>query len=282
MQYLFFIIDAFKAIPLEQVLGAVFLTALLLEWMGSILKNKKIYDGRDSLNNILIGLISFLFDFLFSLASYAILLFIYRHARLFTVNVGETASFVLLLVLVDFEEYWFHRLSHHINILWKAHLVHHQSTKFNLTVGLRTSLFVPMFNILFYLPFPIFGFHPDHVLLVIMLQGVYQLLLHTELVRHLGFLEKIMVTPSAHRVHHGQNERYMDRNFGKMLILWDRLFGTYIAETEPVVYGVKGESGDERPIKAIFLPILDLYQRWKHEKDRQRRKQIVFGSPREQ
>src|SRR6478752_781115 len=164
MQSLFFIIDAFKAIPLEQVLGAVFLVALLLEWTVSKLKKRKVYDGKDSFNNILIGLVSFLFDFVFSLASYAILLFVYRHVRLFTVNVGETASFVLLLVLVDFEEYWFHRFSHHVNIL-------------------------------FYLPFPILGFHPDHILLVIMLQGVYQLLLHTELIKHLGFLEKIIVTP---------------------------------------------------------------------------------------
>lgn len=281
MEYLSLVLDMFRKIPLQYLLASVFGFAMLLEFLASKIKSRKIYNRRDSLDNISIGLISFLIDFAFSLASYAILFFIYKHMSMFEVKLYGWACFLLLFILIDFEEYWFHRLSHHVNMLWKAHMVHHQSTHFNLTVGLRTSFFVPLFNFVFYVPFVLLGFHPDHIMLVIMLQGAYQLLLHTEMVRKLGWIEKLLITPSAHRVHHGQNDLYIDKNFGKVLVVWDRMFGTYEEETETVVYGVVNGSraSDLSPLRAICEPIHQLCMNWIHEKDKQRRKALLLGTP---
>lgn len=281
MDQLFVVLDLIKETPLEYILALVFVVAMFLEFLASKIKGRRIYNRKDSLDNVLIGIVSFLMDFAFSLASYAILLFLYRHMALFEVKLEGWTYFLLLFVLIDFEEYWFHRLSHHVNVLWKAHIVHHQSKHFNLTVGLRTSFFVPLFNLVFYVPFTLMGFHPDHIMLIIMLQGIYQLLLHTEVVPKLGWVERVLITPSAHRVHHGQNDVYIDRNFGKVLVVWDRLFSTYVVEDEKVVYGVIGADNTSHlsPIKAICEPMQELYSRWMGEKDKKRRKELLLGAP---
>jgi sterol desaturase/sphingolipid hydroxylase (fatty acid hydroxylase superfamily) len=141
----------------------------------------------------------------------------------------------------DFCYYWFHRFSHEISILWAAHAVHHQSEDYNLSTALRQTSTGFLFGWIFYVPLFVIGFPLEVLLIVSAVNLIYQFWVHTQFIRRLGPLEAVLMTPSHHRVHHAQNERYIDRNYGGMFIVWDRLFGTYEPERDddPVVFGVR-------------------------------------------
>lgn len=268
-----------KSLSFEQSLILIFSVFVFCEWLVSRLAKLNTHNLRDSLRNFMIGLISFLGDFLFTILTMPLWIYLFHHLRIFEFDQGGLGMFILLFVLLDFSEYWFHRLSHRVNLLWQAHIVHHQSSFFNLTVGLRTSLFVPFFNIFFYSLFPLIGFDPENVLLVILIQGIYQLLIHTELVGRLGFLEYLIVTPSAHRVHHGKNELYIDKNYGKFLIIWDQLFGTYQRETEKVEYGITKPMQKETVIHSIFTPFKNLFKAMSYVRNIRAWRILLFKSP---
>ncbi len=208
---------------------------------------------KKTLENIGTGLIALLFDHGFSLLTYPLLVSIYQH-RLFEIE-KDSFYFGILFLLLDFTEYWFHRLSHRIPLMWTAHKVHHQSTVFNLSVGLRTSVLIPFFNVGFYATIPLLGFDPADLLFFIYLQGIYQLFIHTEVIKKLGVLDRILVTPSVHRVHHGINEEYLDKNFGKIFVMWDQLFGTYETEKAPVVYGASDPEGEQGLLRCQLVPV---------------------------
>ena len=159
---------------------------------------------------------------------------------------------LILFVVIDFIYYWFHRYSHEISFLWGAHVVHHQSEEYNLSVALRQSAFQQLFSWFFYLPLVFIGFHPALVLTVNLLQTLYQFWIHTESIRKMGFLEWFMNTPSHHRVHHGINPKYIDKNHAGTFIIWDRMFGTFEPEVEEVVYGTVKPLNTWDPIWANF------------------------------
>ena len=152
----------------------------------------------------------------------------------------------------DFCYYWFHRFSHEISILWAAHAVHHQSEDYNLSTALRQTSTGFLFGWIFYLPLFLLGFPLDVLITVNAINLIYQFWVHTQVVRRLGRLDHVLVTPSNHRVHHAQNERYIDKNYGGMLILWDRFFGTFEDEhaDEPVVFGVRKPLANWNPVWA--------------------------------
>jgi len=215
-------------------------------------QTRPLYLGT-TLENIGTGLIALTFDHGFSLLSYPLLRYTYQHS-LFGMEKGSV-YFGLLFLSLDFTEYWFHRLSHRIPLMWTAHKVHHQSTVFNLSVGLRSSVLIPFFNIGFYAIMPWLGFDPADLLFLIYLQGIYQLFIHTEAIPKLGMLDLILVTPSVHRVHHGLNEEYLDKNFGKVFVFWDHLFGTYEKEKAPVIYGASDPEGEHGLLRCQLLPV---------------------------
>lgn len=208
---------------------------------------------KKTLENIGTGLIALLFDHGFSLLSYPALQYLYRHS-LFEIE-KSMFYFGVLFLLLDFTEYWFHRLSHYVPLMWTAHKVHHQSTVFNLSVGLRTSVLIPFFNIGFYAIIPLLGFDPADLLFFIFAQGIYQLFIHTEVIKKLGMLDLILVTPSVHRVHHGINDEYLDKNFGKIFVIWDQLFGSYEKERATVVYGASDPEGENGLLKCQLVPV---------------------------
>ena len=150
----------------------------------------------------------------------------------------------------DFIYYWFHRLSHTSNILWAVHIVHHQSREFNLTVSLRQPWLHKIAGFAFYLIFPFIGISPTILVLAFAFQTFYQFWLHTRFIGKLGILEHVLVTPSHHRVHHGVNDIYIDKNYGNTLIVWDKLFGTFQVEDEPVVFGTVEPFTNTDPIFA--------------------------------
>jgi sterol desaturase/sphingolipid hydroxylase (fatty acid hydroxylase superfamily) len=270
--------DFFRSFHIESVLILVFAAALLMEWITCKLNGWQVHNKRDSRCNFLIGAISFAADLLFSVITFPLWLYLYDHFRIWTLPANAWA-FLTLFILVDFTEYWFHRFSHEVNVLWSAHQVHHQSRFFNLTVGLRTSFFVPFFNLFFYLAFPVLGFDPKAMVLIVLLQGVYQLLIHTRLVGKLGWIEYLLVTPSAHRVHHGKNELYLDRNYGKCFIVWDRLFGTYQAETENVEFGLKTPIKTNNAWKLVVQPYQDMLNLARKANDTTTKIQVFFNEP---
>ncbi|MBL8922718.1 MAG: sterol desaturase family protein [Myxococcaceae bacterium] len=144
---------------------------------------------------------------------------------------------VAALVGVEVAYYWWHRLSHEVNLLWAAHVVHHHSEDYNLAVALRQSVTTWATSLPFWLPLALLGVPTFPFAVMLGLTTLYQFWIHTELVRPLGVLEKVLNTPSLHRVHHAINPRYLDKNHGATFIVWDRLFGTWEPETEPCVYG---------------------------------------------
>src|SRR6185436_19175726 len=155
------------------------------------------------------------------------------------VNGPELAAGVAAFLLVDLAYYCSHRTSHGVNLLWAGHVVHHSSEEYNLAVALRQSSLHGLFTWVFYLPLALAGIPPETYLVCYALNLVYQFWIHTQAVGRLGRLtELVMNTPSHHRVHHGRNPRYLDRNHAGVFIIWDRLFGTFEPETERVVYGL--------------------------------------------
>lgn len=177
---------------------------------------------------------------------------LYEHARLWTLDPASPWTWLLGFVAVDFCFYWAHRSLHRYNLLWGAHQPHHSSEDFNLSTALRKGAFQTAFDWPFYLPLALLGLPLPLFLVLLGAQLVYQFWIHSQHIGRLGVLEWFMVTPSNHRVHHGQNDRYIDKNHGGVFIVWDRLFGTFADETEAVRYGVTTPVRTFDPLRLQF------------------------------
>ncbi len=161
-------------------------------------------------------------------------------------------TWIAALLLADFTYYWMHRFEHEIRALWAYHSVHHSSPEFNLTTAFRLAWVEGLVEWIFFLPMILLGFDLVQTLVAILVVVAYQTWIHTQKIGRLGWLDKIFNTPSVHRVHHGANPAYLDKNYGGILILWDRLFGTYQAETEPVTFGITKPLETANPIVINF------------------------------
>ncbi len=206
------------------------------------------YRLSDSVGDLSCGVLQQLGGVFLKTALFAGYAGLYASYRLFAVPMDAAWAWVLCFVGHDFFYYWFHRFSHEVNAGWAAHVVHHQSEEYNLTVALRQGALQPAVSWVFYLPLAVLGFPPAMFLAVSSFDTLYQFWIHTRLVGRLGPLEWVLNTPSHHRVHHGRNPRYIDRNHGGTLIVWDRLFGTFAPEQDEPVYGIT------RPLKS-FNPV---------------------------
>lgn len=183
--------------------------------------------------------------------------YIYQHTAIFhwEFNVINT---LIMLFLFDFIFYWAHRWGHEINFLWGGHVVHHSSEDYNLTTALRQPWFFQLITFILFLPLATIGFSPKILAVVAGIDILYQFWIHTQLVKKLGPLEWILNTPSHHRVHHGVNPQYIDKNHAGMFIIWDRLFGTFEEEKEPVVYGITSPLKSWNPAWANVHYYVDL------------------------
>ena len=225
-----------------------FLLAIIIEVFVNWRKQKGYYRGNDAINSISAGMLDTTLGYFtkvlpmigwgFALQN---LSFFEMPLAWFDTSLRGLALWALAAIAWDFLYYWFHRFSHEISILWAAHAVHHQSEDYNLSTALRQTSTGFLFGWIFYIPLFVIGFPLEVVLTVNAVNLLYQFWVHTQLIRSLGPLEHVLMTPSHHRVHHAQNERYIDRNYGGMFIVWDRMFGTYEPESdeEPVIFGVR-------------------------------------------
>lgn len=214
-----------------------FVVAMILELIYQVTSRKKLYHFTDLISNLSCGIGQQAIDVFLKIFVIAGYKYIYDHFRLFTIPVNFFTS-VILFILIDFSYYWFHRFAHRVNIMWGTHIVHHQSEEFNLSVALRQSWFDNIFNWFFYIPLAVFGFDDVSFFALFSFNTIYQFIIHTKAIKRLGFLELFMNTPSHHRVHHGQNSQYIDKNYGGVFIIWDRLFGSFENEGESVIFGV--------------------------------------------
>ena len=182
--------------------------------------------------------------------------------RLFTINDLMHVFFVVVLtfVAVDFLYYWFHRFSHRIKFLWAMHMNHHSSEEMNFVVSLRQAWFAPFAKVIFFMPLPLIGFDPLITVVVGIASTFWGVVGHTQWINKLGPLEYIFVTPSHHRVHHGSNDQYIDKNFGNLLIIWDKFFGTFEPESEKVIYGIKDNVKTFNPFKITFMLWIKMYK----------------------
>ena len=208
------------------------------------------FTPKDSAASLSMGLGFLGVEIVLKLLPFAGLAWLYQF-RLFDIPVVWW-SWILLLFAEDFCYYWFHRLHHEVRTLWAAHVNHHSSTHYNLTTALRQSWTTPFTGFLFWAPLPLLGFPIEMILIQKSISLLYQYWLHTELIGKLGWFEVIFNTPSHHRVHHGRNPIYLDRNHAGIFIIWDKIFGTFEPETEPVDYGLTKNIHTYNPVRIAF------------------------------
>lgn len=230
----------------------VFFICIALEFLIARKRQRHLYHINDSLNSLSLGVMSQItgaFSKLFSVGVYA---WVLAHFSIFRLPSDNILVWVLGLLLYDFLYYWLHRCGHKTNLLWAAHVVHHQSEQYNLSTALRQTSTGALFGWVFYLPMALLGFPPDVFIAVALIDLLYQFWVHTEQIGKLGWFDRVFVSPSNHRVHHAVNDIYLDKNFGGILIIWDRLFGSFIEEqdNEAVVYGTRSPLRSWNPLWA--------------------------------
>lgn len=233
-----------------------FLALLVVEWLtfrhtgdhdGPMLG----YEARDTATSLSMGTGNLVINIGWKLVVVAIYSGIYELTPL-RIPSDTWWAWVLLFFADDFAYYWFHRISHEVRVFWASHVVHHSSQHYNLSTALRQT-WVPMTSFPFWIPLAVIGIKPWMIVLEQSISLTYQFFIHTERVRRLPRpIELIFNTPSHHRAHHGSNAVYLDRNYGGILIVWDRLLGTFQAETEAVRYGLTKNIATHNPARVAF------------------------------
>lgn len=239
-----------------------FIVAMLLELYVTTKQNIKTYDTKDAFSSIAMGLGNVFLGFLSKGLVLLALFWVYDNFRLFTIPI-EWWSFVLIFFADDFSYYWFHRISHENRFFWASHVVHHSSQRYNLSTALRQTWSGGFFSFVFWLWMPLVGFHPAMILLQMSISLLYQFWIHTETIDKMPkWFEAIFNTPSHHRVHHGCNPIYLDRNHAGILIIWDKLFGTFQPELkdEQVSYGLVKNINTYNPIKIAFIEWINMFK----------------------
>ncbi|PJZ66142.1 sterol desaturase [Leptospira wolffii] len=267
--------------------------------------NRKLYRLNDSINDLSAGIYSQIFGIIFKTITFFAYLWVYENWRIFNLPSwpsepvswmpssevlglsANTWSWIIILgvwtacfILYDLAYYWNHRLSHEINFLWAGHVVHHQSEEYNLTVALRQASFHGLFSWVFYIPLALLGFPPIVMILNGQLNLIYQFWIHTRAVDKLPrWFEAVFNTPSHHRVHHGINPKYIDKNHGGTLIVFDKWFGTFQKEEEAPVYGTVKPLKSFNPLWANVHYWVEMFQQAWHSPKFSDKIKVFFAGP---
>lgn len=232
-----------------------FILAMLIELFVTIKQGIKTYESKDAFSSIAMGLGNVFLGFFSKALVLLSFVYIYEKFRLFTIPITWW-SFILIFFADDFAYYWFHRISHECRLFWASHVVHHSSQHYNLSTALRQTWSGGFYTFIFWLWLPLLGFHPAMIIFQMSVSLLYQFWIHTEAIQKMPrWFESVFNTPSHHRVHHGSNPLYLDRNHAGILIIWDKLFGTFQPELEDekVVYGLVKNINTYNPIKIAFV-----------------------------
>lgn len=233
-------------------MAPLFLASIGWELVYWLRRGVKKYEWVDTVSNVCLALMhqasDFAFNLLFVKTAYT---WVWQHGL--QAVPATWWSIVLLFILQDFLYYFFHRAHHRIRWMWCSHVVHHSSERLNLSTALRQSLTYPLSGMwAFWLPLAWLGFGPDWVILVVAINLAFQFFVHTEAIGKLGPLEAVFNTPSHHRAHHGKNPEYIDHNYGGILIIWDKWFGTFVEEKQTPSYGIVRQIHSHNPLTLTF------------------------------
>jgi alkylglycerol monooxygenase len=215
----------------------IFFILIGIELVVERFSHRKLYRLPDAIANLSCGITSQLSGLFMRILAIGIYEIVYANFALFTLD-RSWLYWLGLFLLTDFTYYWAHRMSHEINLFWGGHVVHHQSEEYNLSVALRQSSFQVVWTFAFSLPIALLGFNTVDFVLISAFNTLYQFWIHTETINKMGWFEYVFNTPSHHRVHHGRNPKYIDKNHAGSLIIWDKMFGTFQAEEERPTYGI--------------------------------------------
>jgi len=253
-----------------------FFVLIVIELVYDHLKGTAYYRVNDALTSLATGVINQLVSVIKVLVPLTLYVAVFDHVALFEWPPGPSVAeplagisvWLLAFILYDFCYYWNHRLGHEMNLLWAAHVVHHSSEEYNLTTALRQTG-TGFLSFIFYLPLAVLGFDPVMIVSIGALNLIYQFWVHTRHVGKLGWFDYVFISPSNHRVHHAQNKAYIDRNYGGVFVLWDRLFGSFQEELddEPVVFGIRGALNSWNPLWANIHVYSQLFNDALHTKN---------------
>lgn len=256
----------------------LFLLLMGIEYGVARKKGWRYFSFSTSISNLNVGVAERLLDTFTIGIFYFVYDYLHRHFAIFNIQ-SSVLLWIALLILTDFIWYWYHRLAHEVNILWGAHVVHHQSEDFNYTVSARITVFQAFARMMFWSVLPVIGFPPAMIISVQLVHGLYPFFIHTRTIGKLGVLEYIFVTPSHHRVHHACNEQYLDKNYGDVLIIWDKLFGTFVTEQEEPEYGLTKPLDSHSFLWQHFHFLLEIAYAFRQAKGLKQKWLVVFGKP---
>jgi sterol desaturase/sphingolipid hydroxylase (fatty acid hydroxylase superfamily) len=248
----------------------IFFLLIMIEFMVGWKRGRNTYRVNDTINSVSLGIISQIAGVFLKVLSIGIYAWVYNHYAWFHLPGDSLWVWASGLLIYDFCYYWLHRMGHETYVLWAAHVVHHQSEDYNLATALRQTSSGAFLSWAFYMPLALLGYPVEMFMVIAMIDLLYQFWVHTQQIGKLGWFDRVFVSPSNHRVHHAVNDIYLDKNYGGILILWDRLFGTFIEEMDehPVVYGTRSPLRSWNPLWAnieVYQAILadaGRAQRW--------------------
>jgi sterol desaturase/sphingolipid hydroxylase (fatty acid hydroxylase superfamily) len=255
----------------------IFFAVVGLELVISTRQHVRYYQRRDLGNNILLGFFTTVFMIVAKGIFFAFFTLCNKVA-LFDIPVTWW-SWILLFLANDLIFYWFHRISHEVRLFWAFHVAHHSSQQYNFSTAVRNNFLIQTFRYVAWAPVALLGFDPLAIILMDSLAYFYQLFIHTQLIRRLGFLERFLNTPSHHRVHHGYNPDYIDKNYGAILILWDKLFGTFRRETEPSRFGITKNLQRQNLPNIMFHEFIAIGNDVSHSGKLSHALNYIFGRP---
>lgn len=234
----------------------LYLVVIGAELLLSHLRKQESYTWKNTWQNIYLMLLNMGLDLLFRAIYIGIILTFFFDHRIAAIH-NPWMYWTVLILFEDFMYYWLHRVDHHCRLFWATHVTHHSSDKFNLSVGFRSSVMEPLYRFVYFIPLAICGFRPVDIAFIYSLTQIWGILVHTEKIGKLGWLEYVFVTPSHHRVHHASNPKYLDKNLGMFLIIWDKMFGSFQPELpasayQPVKYGLTKPIKKETPVTIVF------------------------------
>ena len=258
----------------------IVLLLITAEVIYSTVNGLGLYKFRDTLAGLGLLIGNFMVGLLTKSSIFFLYVYLYQF-KFITVNelLPTWAVWIVTFVMIDFVYYWYHRFSHRVRFMWAVHMNHHSSEEMNFTVSLRQAWFGPITKVPFFIVMPLIGFDPIITAVAGVASTLWGVIGHTQWIRRLGVLEYILVTPSSHRVHHGSNECYIDKNYGNLLIVWDRLFGTFAEEIEPVRFGIRDNVKTFNPIKITFMFWQQMFLDFKNSKNQKERLLSFFGKP---
>ena len=258
----------------------LFLFFIGLEYLYSKRKGKNFFQYAESVANLNVGIAERLLDVFMTGVFFFVFDYIHTHFALFDIKAG-VFTWIALFLLTDLVWYWYHRLAHEINAFWAVHVVHHQSEDFNYTVSARITVFQAVVRSMFWSVLPFIGFPAVMVSVFLLIHGLYPFFIHTQALGKWGWFEKFMVTPTHHGIHHASNPEYLDKNYGDVLIIWDKMFGTFAKEKKgiQIEYGLTKQLKSHSFLWQHFHFPLEIYMNFKYAKGIRAKWLVLFGKP---